>query len=89
MYYTASGIIKHGGRPVHRLIEESLCSHTFNPAGFVTPGGCITLIQFYLGVLVLVYLLCLFCNTNFDVLLTVLLSIILVIDQLNARILVL
>jgi len=37
----------------------------------VIPDGCITLIQFYLGVLVLVYLLCLFCITNFDILLTV------------------
>jgi len=39
------------------------------------PDGCIILIQFYLGVLVLVYLLCLFCITNFDILLTVHLNI--------------
>jgi len=58
----------------------------FNPVGFVIPDSCIILIQFYLGVLVLMYLLCLFCITNFDVLLTVLLSIILVTDQLNAQI---
>jgi len=37
---------------------------------FFIPDGCITLTQFYLGVLVLTYLLCLFCITNFDVLLT-------------------
>jgi len=51
----------------------------------------IFLIQFYLGVLVLMYeyLLCLFCITNFDVLLTVHLSTILVINQLNAQNLVL
>jgi len=58
----------------------------FNPAGFVIPDGCIILIQFYLGVLVLMYLLCLFCVTNFDVLLTVHLNVILVTDQLNAQI---
>ena len=58
----------------------------FNPAGFVIPAGCITLIQFYLGVLILVYLLCLFCITNFDVLLNVHLSIfILVINQPDAQ----
>jgi len=58
----------------------------FNPAGFVIPDGCITLIQFYLDVLLLVYLLCLFCITNFYVLLTVHLSIfILVINQLDAQ----
>ena len=39
------------------------------------PDGCITLTQFYLGVLVLVYFLCLFCIKNFDVLLTVHLTI--------------
>jgi len=55
-------------------------------AGFVIPDDCITLVQFYLGVLVLLYLLCLFCMTNFDVLLTVHLSIfILVINQLDAQ----
>jgi len=55
---------------------------------FLFYNKCIALIltQFYLGVLVLVYLLCLFCNTSFDVLLNVLLSIILVINHLNARI---
>jgi len=42
-----------GSRPVHRLREDS--------AGFVISDGCITLMQFYLGVLVLMYLLCLFC----------------------------
>ena len=78
MYYTASGIITLvGGRPVHRLREES--------ERFVIPDGCITLIQFYLGVLVLMNLLCLFCISNFDVLLTVHLSIILAINQLNAQ----
>ena len=51
--------------------------------------GCITLIQFYLCVLLLMYLLALFCITNFDVLLTVHLSIILVINQLDAQNLVL
>ena len=77
LYYTASGIVTPvGGRPVHRLREDC--------AGFVIPEGCITLIQFYVGVLVLVYLLCLFCITNFNVLLTVHLSIILVSDQLHA-----
>ena len=55
----------------------------FNPAGFVIADGCITLIQFYLGVLVLVYLLCI---TNFDVLLTVHLStFILIINQPDAQ----
>ena len=64
LYYTASGIITPiGGRPMHRLKKDS--------AGFVIPDGCITLIQFYLDVLVLVWLLCLFCITNVDVLLTV------------------
>jgi len=58
----------------------------FNPAGFVISDGCITLIQFYLGVLVIVYLLCLFCITNFDVLLMVQISIfILVLNQLDAQ----
>jgi len=61
----------------------------FNPASFVIPDGCIILTQFYLGVLVLMYLLCLFCITNFDILLNVHLSIILTIEQLNAQILVL
>jgi len=42
--------------------------------------------QFYLGILVLVYLLCLFCITTFYVLLTVHLSIFIsVIDQLDAQ----
>jgi len=82
LYYTASGIVTPvGSRPVHRLREDS--------AGFVIPDGCITLVQFYLGVIVLMYLLCLLCITNFDVLLTVHLSIILVINQLNAQNLVL
>ena len=50
------------------------------------PDGCITLIRFYLDVLVMVYLLCLICITNFDVLLTVHFSIfILVINQLDAQ----
>jgi len=61
----------------------------FDAAGFVTPDGCITPTQLYRGVLVLVYLLCLFCITNVDVLLTVHLSTILVINQLNAQVLVL
>ena len=68
LYYTASGVITPvGGRPVHRLIEDSL-------------------IQYCLGVLVLMYL---FCITNLGVLLTVHLSVILVINQLNAQNLVL
>jgi len=78
LYCTVSGIIKPvGDRPVHRLKEDSIY-----PAGFVIPDGCITLIQFYLGVLLLMYLLCI---THFDVSLTVHLSIIFVIDQLNAQ----
>ena len=36
----------------------------FNTAGFVIPDGCITHIEFYHGVLVLVYLICLFCVTK-------------------------
>ena len=53
LYYTASGIITPvGSRPVHRLREDY--------ADFVIPDGCITLIQFYIGVLVLMYLHCLF-----------------------------
>ena len=43
--------------------------------GFTIPDDCIILIQFYFDVLVLIYLFCLFCITNFDVLLTVHLSI--------------
>jgi len=43
------------------------------------------LIQFYLGVLVLMYLLCLFCITNVDDLLTVHLSIVLGINQLDVQ----
>ena len=78
LYYTASGIITPvGGHSVHRLREDS--------AGFVISDGCITLKQFYLCVIVLMYLLCLFCITNFVVLLTVHLSIIVIINQLNAQ----
>jgi len=54
--------------------------------GFVVPDGCITLIQFYPGVLVAVYLLCLFCITNIDVSLTAHLCIFIsVINQLDAQ----
>jgi len=51
LYYTTSGIVTPvGGRPVHRLGED--CT------GFVIPDCCIILVQFYLGVLVMMYLLC-------------------------------
>jgi len=63
LYYAMSGIVTPvGGCPVRRLGEDC--------AGFVIPDGCITLIQFHLRVLVSMYMLYLFCITNFDVLLT-------------------
>ena len=56
--------------------RSKLC---YTASGIVTPVGgrpvrLHVFIQSYLGVLVLVYLLCLSCFTNFDVLLTVQLS---------------
>jgi len=78
LYYAASGIVTPvGSRPVHRLRED--CT------GFVIPDCCIIIIKFYLGVLVMMYLFCLFCITNFYVLLTVHLSVILVINQLDEQ----
>jgi len=65
------------GRPVHRLRENS--------TSLVIPDGCIILIQGYFDVLVLIHLVCLLCITDFYVLLTVHLSIILDNDQLDTH----
>ena len=49
MYYTTFGTITPvGGRP-RAQVESGI-------AGFDMPDGCITLIQFYLGVLVPMYI---------------------------------
>jgi len=55
LYYTVSGII---------TLKQVSGLKLLNSAGFVIPDGCIILTQFYLGVLVLVYLICLFCIKN-------------------------
>ena len=101
LHYTASGIITLIGvlfynkfisclymfRAHVLIIRRSKLHYTASGIiGFVIPDGCITLIQFYPGVLVLVYLLCLFCITNIVVLLTVHLSIFIsVVNQLDAQ----
>jgi len=54
------------GAQVERDSSWIVAVHSYvnigRPAGFVMPDGCITLIQFHLGVLLLIYLLCLFSS---------------------------
>ena len=44
----------------------TVCRMRADSACFVIPDCCVILIQFYFGVLILVYLFCLFCITYFE-----------------------